>query len=217
MHNLSSKTPSNSELSSQDNLEGAISCIIKTEKDSEHIKILLEKDFEHFSQSFFHNEDVGEKRFNFFITVVTSVIAGIVALHTIEESKAKLIFPTPANSLKEIRCNGLAVLIIFSFLTYLRMLKRRIATHRYLKVLSEIRNIVYKDSQLSTYTALLKPTHKTLEKYSAAGYAETVGVITGILCSAYVYFSITSNYCVVYSIGFLVGGVLWWFTCYLKE
>jgi hypothetical protein len=38
-------------------------------------------ELEHFGQSLWRNEEVGEKRFNFFLTLVTAVISGLVALH----------------------------------------------------------------------------------------------------------------------------------------
>lgn len=41
---------------------------------------LLMAEYEHFSESFWRNEEVGEKRINFFVTLTTAIIAGIVAL-----------------------------------------------------------------------------------------------------------------------------------------
>lgn len=44
-------------------------------------KDLLLADLEYIRASFWKNEDIGEKRFGFFVTVVTAVVAGLVALY----------------------------------------------------------------------------------------------------------------------------------------
>ncbi|MGB8701800.1 MAG: hypothetical protein WCD18_20485 [Thermosynechococcaceae cyanobacterium] len=89
-------------------------------------------DFEHFGDSFWRNEEVGEKRFNYFLTLVSAVLAGLVTLHTSNNSSV-------SQALRSITNASLGGLCIFGFVTYLRMLKRNSVTDEYKNALKNIR------------------------------------------------------------------------------
>jgi len=43
---------------------------------------LLLAEYQHFSESFWKNEEIGEKRVNFFITLSTAIVALVASEHT---------------------------------------------------------------------------------------------------------------------------------------
>lgn len=140
---------------------------------------LLLADLEHFGQSLWRNEEVGEKRFNFFITLVTAVIAGLVAFHTAD--------PPPSTATLSGVTNGALVgLLVFGFMTYLRMLQRNRVTDEYKQTLRYLRRS-YLD---------LNPNPKVKEyevpvcqdwglwKWLRGGLAETVGAVWSVVFGA---------------------------------
>ena len=79
---------------------------------------LLIEDLKHFGDSLWRNEEAGEKRISFFVTLVTAVAAGLVTLNTREDV---LLLPVSARCITMIAFGGL---LAFGFMTYLRMLQR---------------------------------------------------------------------------------------------
>src|ERR1043166_1938416 len=95
-------------------------------------KDLLLADLEHFGESLLRNEEMGEKRFNFFITLVTAVAAGLITLYSSEklnDEKLKILkdqFPT----IVAYSCAGL---LIVGLMSYLRILHRNHVSDEYKK------------------------------------------------------------------------------------
>ena len=165
-------------------------------------------DLEHFGESFWRSERIGESRFKFFITLVTAVITGLVALHTSDKYKCEQLL-VPKNDLLALlftsdkyKCEQLLLitnvalfgLLIFGFLTYLRMLRRNLITDKYKYALKQIREKVRSISPLlQLYQPLSKKDNeKSLKKKSAetddddggffkGGLAETVAAIEAFL------------------------------------
>ena len=108
---------------------------------------LLLADLQHFSESLWRNEEVGEKRFNFFVTLVTAASAGLVTLYASQHA------PT-GTVLEQIRNGVLIALAGFGTLTYLRMLQRNRVTDEYKRTLTYIRKrLVAIDRSMRNYRA----------------------------------------------------------------
>lgn len=134
-------------------------------------------DLEHFGESLWRNEDIGEKRFNFFLTLVTAVIGGLVALHTSERKP-------DADTLRHITNGALAGLFILGVLTYLRMLHRNRVTDQYQRTLKHIRGKLLALNQPLTEYDVPQSLGAGKWKWFRGGLAETVGAIDAVLlCS----------------------------------
>jgi hypothetical protein len=123
---------------------------------------LLIEDLKHFGESLWRNDDIGEKRFNFFLTLVTAVIAGLITLHTGEGDLAGLgplekYVPNgggPDGLKALITRAALWALFGVGLLTYIRLLLRNRVTDEYHRTLAYIRKRL----------VLLNPT-RLFEKY----------------------------------------------------
>lgn len=152
---------------------------------------LLLADLEHFEESIWRSEEVGEKRFNFFLTLVTAVAGGLVALwssdHVSEEIRGKLPALTWQSSL---------VLLIFGLVTYRRMIHRdrvtaeyKVATHRIRQKYKEL--FEGECPELRNYRLPLEDKKdarqhdsevlKRLRRISQFGYTQTLAILNGIL------------------------------------
>lgn len=138
-------------------------------------KNLLLADMEHFGESLWRNEDVGEKRFNFFVTLVTAVLAGLVALATSQNEPAKQMLDPVAGW-------AMGVLLLFGLLSYLRMIHRNRVTHQYHETLRYIRDtyLAACPNELNSYR-VPRRVDELRGKWLKAGYAETIGTIDGLL------------------------------------
>ncbi len=108
-------------------------------------KDLLIADLQHFGESRWRNEEVGEKRFEFFVTLVTAVSAGLVALASTDGK----IFQILNTTLPELAGQASLALLIFGLLTYFRMLHRDWVTTEFNDTTDRIRNLyieLYKDA-----------------------------------------------------------------------
>lgn len=116
------------------------------------VNFLLEE-YRHFTNSFWRNEEVGEKRVNFFITLVTAVMAGLVALATKTEV---YVYP--------IAVFALAGLLFFGRITLKRMIQRDTVTDEY-KVAMDIIRSCFRDwgDRLQNYQPLGKGFKKTID------------------------------------------------------
>jgi putative (di)nucleoside polyphosphate hydrolase len=133
---------------------------------------LLLAEYQFFTNSFWKNEEIGEKRVEFFITLTTAIIAGIVALVTSE----------PANfsqtDVLQIATAALAGTFLFGFMTFLRMLHRNRVTDEYKEIVSYLREQLQKRSvSLSDYDLPFR-LHKRLLR---GGLAETVALMNSII------------------------------------
>lgn len=98
----------------------------------DHEKFLL-AEYEHFADGFFKNEEIGERRIQFFITVATAVLGGVVVLLTsdhVQLSKA---------SLRQIATAALLSVLLLGVVTFGRILQRDRVTDEYKGVLRYLR------------------------------------------------------------------------------
>jgi hypothetical protein len=98
----------------------------ETEDASAATRELLLSELSNFEESIWRSEDTGEKRFNFFITLVTAAAAGLVAL-----SSADTLNREVEKALPTINLIASATLLAFGLVTYLRMYHRDRVTEEY--------------------------------------------------------------------------------------
>lgn len=137
---------------------------------------LLLADLEHFGESLWKNEEIGEKRLSFFITVTTAVGGGLAALHVRTGEAAQELFQASARA-------GLGALLILGLLAFLRMLHRNRVTDQYKDTLASIRRVYAEHcAGLASYAV---PASAPLgRRWLRGGYAETFAVMSGMLLIA---------------------------------
>ena len=147
-------------------------------------KDLLLADLDYVRGCFWKNEDIGEKRFGFFVTLVTAAVAGLIALSSNNNA-----------AFSEIANWALGSLLAFGVLTYLRMLHRNSLADGYKTMSDDIwTTAVDLCPDLSAKSYKLNwPAKKGLSKWARAGYAESIGVINGALFGAVVKFALDEN------------------------
>jgi hypothetical protein len=140
---------------------------------------LLLADLEHFGESLWRNDEIGERRFNFFLTLTTSVIAGLAALYAKEGviDKATLPYVTRA---------ALAGLFMFGLMTYLRLLQKNRVTDEHHETLRYIRDRLAKlDPAAGEYKVPQRLPHTV--KWLRGGLAQTAALMTAGLSALLVY------------------------------
>jgi putative (di)nucleoside polyphosphate hydrolase len=142
-------------------------------------KDLILADMQHFGESLWRNEEVGEKRFEFFITLLTAVAGGLVALGSAEHGPKGYLFRSVAG------LSSLAVLIL-GFLSYLRMIQRNRVRDEYQDTLRFLRQryvTLCPELQVRSYEVpFRRPSSGRL--LGRSGYAETLAIINGIVLVA---------------------------------
>jgi hypothetical protein len=104
----------------------------QTDDQQNHSVELLLAEYQYLGDCFWRNEEVGERRVDFFITVTAALIAASLA--AIEQDFVALGDDVvPALSL------GLAALLLFGFVTLVRMIHRNVTTDDYKRKQNRIR------------------------------------------------------------------------------
>lgn len=141
------------------------------------------------------NEAIGEKRFSSFITLVTAVGAGLVALATND-----LLGATADRPLQDwaqwVVQGALLVLIIFSLLTYARMLYRdKVSKHLYEadKATRRMARELCPALNDKKYEVSFTPGKGRIERYLVAGYSQTAAAVVGLLVAVFVAIVILLN------------------------
>jgi len=149
-------------------------------QDAGAMKALLLADLEHFGESMWRNEEVGEKRFGFFLTIITAVAGGLVALAS---SEGRLSAP----ELQLLRDMSILALLLIGELTYLRMVQRNRVTDEYQDTLTYIRNRYVSLCPGAGEYSVPEGRGKRkslLQQVFKAGYVETIGTINSALIAA---------------------------------
>ncbi len=152
-------------------------------------KELLLADYQYLCESFWRNEEVGETRVKFFITLVTAVLAALVTM----TSKADDIH----NNVKiAIALYALLSLLTVGIVTFFRIIKRNEVTDGFKKDMDEIRKrfrLHFDENKvLSDYSPFRKPiedkgsgnTKQSPRKFG--GLAHTVAAINSLIVSAFI-------------------------------
>lgn len=145
-------------------------------------KDLLLADLKQFGEAMLKNEEIGERRFNFFLTLVTSVIAGLVVLQT---EKIRI----PATDVQTIVHVAVALLLVFGIFTYLRLLQRNRVTDQYKDTLDYIRSRLASEFHTNTAYEVPRPMDAGWRARFKGGLAETVGVMNAILLGSFLVLS----------------------------
>jgi hypothetical protein len=103
--------------------------------DKQQHNFLLEE-YKHLTESFLRNEELGERRVNFFIALTGAVVAGLGVIHEVND----------AIDIKAVYF-GLMSLLLFGFTTLLRVARRNLKTDEYLNAMSRIRRYFVKESR----------------------------------------------------------------------
>jgi len=151
------------------------------EKREDAARELLLADLRHLQESFWKNEETGEKRVTFFITLVTAAITALIAIGR-EGTKGDL-------QGELLLAFGLSSLLVVGLVTLLRLIKRNEVTDGYKRDMRTIRKIFqdYYDSRgvLFGY-APFSPQNRTrpseLRKFG--GLAYTVSAMNSLIISA---------------------------------
>lgn len=98
------------------------------QKQSVSFSFLLEE-YKHLTESFLRNEELGERRFNFFIALTTAVIGALAAIPKVFDGEVDLIF----------FFFGLVAVFLFGVVTLVRIIRRNLVTDEYLRRLGRIR------------------------------------------------------------------------------
>ena len=152
------------------------------ERNSEEAKELLLADLKYLNESFWKNEEIGETRVRFFITLVAAVLT---ALATISGIKNDII---NVNYKFIISVYTLIALLILGIITLLRILKRNSVTDGYKKGMDKIREQfkIYFDpsGKLSLYDPFSKPIKESVFRRKIGGLAYTVASLNSIIVLA---------------------------------
>jgi predicted membrane channel-forming protein YqfA (hemolysin III family) len=145
-------------------------------------KEFLLAEYKYLCDAFWKNEETGEKRVQFFITLVTAVLAAIATLFV------KALEKDCVHDVVGIILFTLVALIIFGVITLLRILKRNEVTDGYKKDLDEIRQR-FKDffdqsGVLSAYEPFRRLTKEEYPIRKLGGLAHTVAAMNSVILAA---------------------------------
>ncbi len=150
-------------------------------------KEFMLKEYEHHMKEFERSEEVGEHRVNFFITLVTAVSGALGVLLfegddlNVAEEEINLILITV-----------FLVLLIFGFLTLVRMVHRNLVSHKELRAMGRIRRyFVERDPDINKYLQYSprddKPVRKKkwrdIASMGTGGLVETVMLVNAFLAA----------------------------------
>ena len=113
-------------------------------------RAFLLKEYEHWAQSLLQNEEAGERRLNFFVTIVAGAFAAIGFL--VKDGISAL----GATKLHQVA--GFAAIVLFALgvLTLARLMKRNASTDLYISQLKKLRRILLTEEWAQFVAADLK-------------------------------------------------------------
>lgn len=118
-----------------------------TPEDRQAARELLLAELQVFEEAIRRSEDTGDQRFNFFITLVTAVIGGLIALTT------QMTAEQLASSFPKIAFGGTAALLAFGILTFMRMVHRDRVTAQLKRTVHHVR-VTYRGLFLNSVLGL---------------------------------------------------------------
>ncbi len=169
-------------------------------------KDLFVADLHYFGESMHHNDEVGEKRFSFFVGLCTSVAAGLIALAAGQSPEVRALV-APVGAVAS------AVLLILGILTYVRMIHRNDVTDMYKLTLDHIRKsysrCVNENRTIMDEYCVPRPIDRSKKRLRfrspRGGYASTMAIINGLLVIALLWLTIERlSFSVIAAIGAVV-------------
>ena len=147
---------------------------------------LLITEYKRFADSFWKNEEIGEKRLHFYLSLTTAVVAGIVALIT---SKTPGIHYEVK---KAIISSALFCLFLFGLVTFFRMVQRNKVADEYKRIIDYVRSRLQKMiPELSDYSL---PFQSEKRWTFHGGLAETAALLNSLSLAAITTVWITTNW-----------------------
>jgi len=151
---------------------------------SEAAQALLLKDYDSLTQALAANETLGDTRLNFFVGLVTAVVAGLVTLSSSDSTNAQ-VMSEPVTLFAVLALLALGIVVLF------RIIHRNSVTDGYRKDLDRIRAIYREHFDRSGVLHSFRPFSKwdkdktgkkpVYKGRSFGGLADTVAVINGLL------------------------------------
>ncbi|MDX1477774.1 MAG: RNA pyrophosphohydrolase [Saprospiraceae bacterium] len=138
---------------------------------------LLLAEYQHFSESLWRNEEIGEKRVSYFISLVTAVLTGLVAID-VTNLGDKVDLPSMILAF-------LTILLVVGILTFLRMLRRNRVTDEYQSIIKYLRE------EMRVRSVSLSDYHIRFDKPKyllRGGLAEMVAALNALIVAALIYF-----------------------------
>lgn len=151
--------------------------------EKERLNSLLLEEYKHLCESYLSNEELGERRVNFFLTLTTAVIAAIVAIQ-------KGVISVVDGKVDPILFGGLVALLMFGIVTLMRIIRRNQATDRYLRGLAKLRKYFVTEGEAAKYLVFNpydeKPRHKKEKIFSlgTGGLVEMVALMNSLIVAA---------------------------------
>jgi hypothetical protein len=132
-------------------------------------------EYEHFADSFWRTEELGEKRVNFFISLLTAAVAGLVVLATSESGFSDSQVQWVAFSV------GVALLLL-GLSTLLRMLRRNEVTDQYKRAMGLVRKTFMNRYPLEGYEPF--PPTPLPRRLFSGGLAQTTALLNSMVGAA---------------------------------
>ena len=157
---------------------------MNNQNSNESFEKLLLEEYNHMAESFLKNEELGERRVDFFITLTAAVPVALIAILKneigLQDGKVYLIF-----------FGGFTALLLFGIITLVRMTHRNIETDKFLNAVARIRQYFVKQNDeeklLYLYFDPYEEHHHEREKifnFGKGGLVEMVACINSLIVSA---------------------------------
>src|SRR5688572_12858801 len=130
-------------------------------------------EYQHFADSFWRTEELGEKRINFVISVLTAAVAGLVVLATRDSGFTDVQVKWVSFS------TGLALLLLGLF-TLLRMLRRNNVADQYKRAMDHVRDTFCDRYALEGYA----PLDGLPRQLFSGGLAQTAALLNSMIAGA---------------------------------
>lgn len=141
-----------------------------------HSVDFLLAEYRYLGDCFWRNEEIGERRVNFFITLVTAAIAALVALATSKEGNLR------KDDVYFITVFALLALLSFGIVTLLRMIHRNTVTDGYKRAMEMIRSHFRNlDERLQDYQPFEKGKPR---KLGTGGLVDMVALVNSVILAA---------------------------------
>jgi len=151
--------------------------------ENDRLKSLLLEEYKHLCESYLSNEELGERRVTFFLTLTTAVIAAIVAIQ-------KGVISVADGRVGPILVVGLVVLLMFGIVTLVRIIRRNERTDEYLQGLAKLRKYFVKEEKAAECLVFnpygKPPRHKREKIFSlgTGGLVEMVALMNSLIVAA---------------------------------
>lgn len=128
---------------------------------------------QHFADSFWRTEELGEKRLNFFISLLTAGVAGLVVLATAESG-----FSDP--QVQWVSFSAGVALLLLGLSTFLRMLRRNEVTDQYKVAMNLVRESFRNRYALESYA----PFPNVQRRLFTGGLAQTAALLNSMIAGS---------------------------------